>query len=109
MSDGTAPALTLEAAINEYWAKDPQGILAMVFYIYLLGADCIYDMCPFTTMMKSLRTLLPEECYGKFDRQVDKMNKIRKKRKQKQQKRLYLFEQKESLQRQKGESYVSKN
>ncbi len=106
MSEGTDAVLTFEAAANEYWEKDPQGILAMVFYIYLLGADYIYSGYPSATVMESLRTLLPEGCHEKFDRRVEKINNKRKKCKQKQQKQMYLFKQKEALQRQEAEKLL---
>lgn len=59
--DGTDPDRLLELASNLYWIEDPQGIQAMIDYLYLRGMLLIRAGEQEYLMKETFRTLIPKK------------------------------------------------
>lgn len=94
--DGTAPELVVEIGSNEYWARNPKGIQAMVLYIYLWGTCCIQHG-EFAIASIGIYTLLPESCHPQLDRQIAILEEKRKLLEKEEQERHLKWEEKEAL------------
>jgi len=93
---GIHPGLVAEIGSNEYWARNPQGIRAMVLCIYLWGICCIYTG-DYAMVCKDIYTLLPESCYPRLDRQMVILEEKRKLLEKEKQERHLKYEEKEKL------------
>jgi len=61
ITDGTDPEDLMEIGTNEYWMQNPQGIHAMIYYVYLRGMLYIQEGVSPHVMEMSFRTLVPKK------------------------------------------------
>lgn len=70
--DVCSPKEVAEFATNDYWTRDPQGIQAMISYIYIRGTLFIQKGCNPNAIKEYLGTLFPlnwrEEYYEKWEK-----------------------------------------
>lgn len=62
--------LITELGANEYWTKDPQGIQAMVYYMYLRGALYICNGMNPKVMQEALLSFVPEKWHQEFSERL---------------------------------------
>ncbi len=94
--DGTDPKLVAEIGSNEYWARNPQGIQAMVLYIYLWGTGCI-QYGDYAMAFMGIYSLLPESRYLQLGRQIVKLEEKRKLLEKEEQERDLKWEERREL------------
>ena len=63
----------VEIATNDYWSRDPQGIQAMVFYIYICGALYIRKGYSPDALKDALETLFPLNWRQEYRERCEKM------------------------------------
>lgn len=95
--DGCDPLLVAEIGSNEYWTRDPQGIQAMVLYIYLWGAYRIQSGADMMELSIAIHTLLPESCHPQLDREMAILEEKRELLEKEEQERHLKWEKKEKL------------
>ena len=64
--DGTDPAIIVEIATNEYWVTAPEGVQAMIDYIYIRGMIAIQSGESRRTLEQLLLSFLPSEQRKKY-------------------------------------------
>ena len=64
--DGTDPAIIVEITTNEYWVTAPEGVQAMIDYIYIRGMIAIQSGESRRTLEQLLLSLLPSEQRKKY-------------------------------------------
>lgn len=62
-----------EFTTNDYWSRDPQGIQAMVFYIYICGANFIRKGYSPDAVKDALETLFPLNWRQEYRERCEKM------------------------------------
>jgi len=60
-----------EMITSEYWMKNPQGIKAMVFCIYIYGTFYTRTFESFAKVENKMFLLLPKDCHLIFDKQME--------------------------------------
>ena len=63
----------VEIATNDYWSRDPQGIQAMVSYIYICGALYIREGYSPDALKDALETLFPLNWRQEYREKCEKM------------------------------------
>ena len=63
----------VEIATNDYWSRDPQGIQAMVTYIYICGALYIREGYSPDALKDALETLFPLNWRQEYRERCEKM------------------------------------
>lgn len=94
--DGNDPRLIAEIGSNGYWTRNPQGIQAMVLYIYLWGTCCIQDN-GHAMMCMGIYALLPESCHSQIARQMAILEEKRERLEEKEQERHLKWQEKGEL------------
>lgn len=69
--DGTEDDVMVEILTTKYWVKNPQGMEALVYYIFIRGMTMIRENLPVYYMETLLTALLPEECIAEFERRKE--------------------------------------
>lgn len=62
-----------EIVTNDYWSGDPQGIQAMISYIYICGIHCIYKEYKPDALRNVLETLFPLNWRQEYRTRCEKM------------------------------------
>lgn len=68
----------LEKITSEYWMKNPQGIKAMIFCIYIYGIFYTRTYKTFAEVESKMLLLLPKDCHSLFDEQMEKIRQQEK-------------------------------
>lgn len=71
--DYYAPEEFAEIATNDYWGRDPQGIQAMISYIYIRGARYLQEGYSPDALKKALETLFPLNWRQEYREKCEKM------------------------------------
>lgn len=69
--DGTEDDVMVEILTTKYWVKNPQGMEALVYYIFILGMTMIRENLPVYYMETLLTALLPEECIAEYEQRKE--------------------------------------
>lgn len=70
----------LEKITSEYWMKNPQGIKAMIFCIYIYGTFYTRTRKTFAEVESKMFLLLPKDCHPLFDEQMEKIRQQKRER-----------------------------
>lgn len=68
----------IEFATNAYWANRPEGVQAMVDYIYLRGMLCVQQGDSPRVIQEILQSLMPLNLRSEFKKQMDSKRQCRK-------------------------------
>lgn len=69
--DGTEDYIIAEILTTKYWVKNPQGMEALAYYIYIQGIIMIKECLPAWHLEALLTALLPEECMAEYERRKE--------------------------------------
>ena len=64
--DGMEDDVMVEILTTKYWVKNPQGMEALAYYIFIRGMTMIRENLPIYYMEALLTALLPEECIAEY-------------------------------------------
>lgn len=67
-----------EMITSEYWMKNPQGIKAMIFCIYIYGTFYTRTHKTFAEVESKMLLLLPKDCHPLFDEQMEEIRQQEK-------------------------------
>lgn len=76
--DTCSPEFVTEILSNAYWADEPEGVQAMVYYIYLRGMLCIQRGDPPQIIQEIIQSLMPVELRKGFKRKMESKRQCRK-------------------------------
>lgn len=69
--DGTEDDVLAEMLTTKYWVNNPQGMEALVYYIFIRGMVMIRENLSVYYMETLLTALLPEGCIAEFERRKE--------------------------------------